>query len=58
LNSFQSLSRDFALDIERLDKQKAKTAEGTHGYLHLCNEQSAIILKMIADLKPIVARLA
>jgi len=58
LNSLQSPSRNFALDIERLDKQKAKTAEGTQGYVHLCNEQHAIILKMIADLKPIVERLA
>ena len=58
MNSLQSLSRNFALNIERLDKQKAKTAEGTQGYLHLCNEQHARILKVIADLKPIVERLA
>jgi len=57
LNSLQSLSRNFALNIERLYKLKSNAAEGTMGYLHLCNEQSALILKMMADLKPIVARL-
>jgi hypothetical protein len=55
LNSLQSLSRNFALDIARIDKLKSKTAEGTRGYLHLCNERHALILKVIADLKPIVA---
>jgi len=53
--TLQELSRNFAFDIARLDKQKAKTAEGTQGYLHLCQEQQALILKMIADLKPIIA---
>jgi hypothetical protein len=55
LNRLQSLSRNFALDIERLDKQKAKTAKGTQGYLHLCNEQHAVITRSIENLKPIVA---
>jgi len=49
VNSLQSLSCNFALDIERLDKQKAKTAEGTHGYLHLCQEQHAVIVRLIED---------
>ncbi len=55
--TLQELSRNFALDIARLDKLKSKTAEGTQGYLHLCQEQHALILKMIADLKPICDRL-
>ena len=56
--TLHELSKNFALDIARIDKAKSRTAEGTFGYLHLCNEQQAVILQLIEELKPIVARLA
>ncbi len=56
--TLQELSKNFALDIARIDKQKAKTPEGSAGFLHLCQEQHSLIMLLIEDLKPIVARLA
>ena len=43
--TLQQLAGNFSLDVQRIDKLKSKTPEGTQGYLHLCNEQSAVILK-------------
>ena len=56
--TLQELSKRFALDIQRLDKLKSKTPEGSNGLLHLCQEQHALIMRMIENLKPIVERLA
>ena len=56
--TLQELSKNFALDIVRIDKQKAKTSEGSAGFLHLCQEQHSLIMRMIENLKPIVERLA
>jgi len=53
--NLQTLSKNFARDIQRLDKQKSKTAEGTQGYLHLCQEQHAVIVRLIENLKPVLA---
>ena len=55
--TLQELSKNFALDIAKLDKQKSKTPEGSNGFLHLCNEQSACIMQMMADLKLVLERL-
>ena len=56
--TLQELSKNFALDIARIDKQKAKTPEGSAGFLHLCQEQHSLIMRMIENLKPVVDRLA
>ena len=55
--TLQELSTNFALDIARVDKQKAKTPEGSAGFLHLCQQQHDAIQEMIANLQPIVERL-
>jgi hypothetical protein len=39
--TLQELSKNFALDIARIDKQKAKTLEGSAGFLHSCQPQSS-----------------
>ena len=52
------LSKTFALDCARLDKTKSRTAEGTLGFVNICAEQHAVIMDMIAELKPICERLA
>jgi hypothetical protein len=52
------LSKTFALDCAGFDKAKSRTAEGTLGFVNICSEQHAVIMNMIAELKPICERLA
>jgi hypothetical protein len=58
MTSLQSLSRDFALDIQRLDRLKSKAAIGSAKYLHLCHEIHHAIMTFIQTLKPVAAKLA